>query len=81
MGYPWAGMLGQGGCCTSSYSERVALGGAVQRWCVGCRMLGLCVQGVGAGAVTPVGGGGVLWEEVRCLGEGRGGGRRGERAA
>lgn len=55
MGYPWAGVLGQGGCCTSSYSEWVALGGAGQRWCVGCsRMLGLCVQGGGAGAVTPV---------------------------
>lgn len=41
----WAGVLGQGGCCTSSYSKWVALGGAGQRWDVGCRMLGLCVQG------------------------------------
>jgi len=55
MGCPWAGVLGQGECCSSSYSERVARGGGGgQRWCVGCRMLGLCVQGGGTGAVTLV---------------------------
>lgn len=49
----WAGVLGQGGCCTSSYSEWVALGGAGQRWDVGCWD---CVCRVDSGAVTPVGG-------------------------